>query len=284
MKNFLKIFIVTFILLFGYSANASVISLDLDKAQIKEGGLGKVSIYLDTSGDLVNTIEGDLVYNDKLVKVEKLEIGDSIINLWVDQPNIENASRIHFSGIIPGGLSITKGNIFSIIVRGQSAGLAEIDLENVNLFLNDGEGSRDEVSVNSAKITITENSTGEIEPLRIDDQAPPEEFKVVRTRDLSLYDNKWFIVFSTQDKGVGVDHYRVCESFGRDCVEAGSPYLLQHQNPFYYIKVTAYDTEGNAQDALLISNWIIFVIVLLIFCILGFLFYLYHRYFKNYKV
>lgn len=284
MKYFLKIFIVTFLLFFGYIANASVVSFDLGKTQILEGGLSKISIYLDTSGELVNTIEGDLVYNDKLIKIEKIEIGDSIINLWVDQPNADSVGRVHFSGIIPGGLSIAKGNIFSIIVRGQSVGIAGIDLENVNLFLNDGEGSMDEVSVNSAEITIIENSTGEIEPLNINDQAPPEEFKVVRTRDLSLYDNKWFVVFSTQDKGVGVDYYRVCESFGQDCVEASSPYLLQHQNPFYYIKVTAYDAEGNTQDALLISNWIIFVIVLLIFCILGFLLYLYYRYFKNYKV
>lgn len=284
MKKFIKIFIIILLLTFAYSASASVLELNLDKSQIQEGGLSTLSVSLDTNGALVNTIEGDLVYNNRLIKIEKLDIGGSIVNLWIDKPKQEDTGRLHFSGIIPGGLSVSNGNIFSVVIRGQSIGSSNISLENINLFLNDGEGSRDSVKVNNVQIEIKENSTGSVELVERNDQFPPEEFNIVRSRDESLYDNQWFIAFSTQDKGVGVDHYRVCEFFGKVCTESGSPYLLKYQNPFYYINVTAYDTDGNSQDSTLVSRWIILIIILLSICILSLIFYLSNRYLKNYKV
>jgi hypothetical protein len=284
MNKFLKFFIITLMLIFTQDAFASVLDLSVDKNTITVGTLSNLEIKLDTQNNLVNTIEGDFLYDNKLLKVEQINTGSSFISFWVDKPVDNGSGTIHFSGVVPGGISITNGTIFSVVLRGKSTGNTSLKLDNVNLFLNDGEGSKDTVSYRDLPINIGVNLKGDFEEVSINDKTVPEKFKIVRSRDESIFDNKWFIVFSTQDKGVGIDYYTVCEFYKKYCTKADSPYLLKHQNAFYYLTVNAYDLNGNIEKSVLVSPWLVLSTILIIFVLFWFARRILYRYFRKYKV
>ncbi len=287
MNKFKKTTFIVFALLILFCAqnvHASSLNLVLDKTQIITGGLSNLSVILDTKGQLINTIEGDLVYDTNILKIEQVNIGSSFISFWVDKPVVENTGRVHFSGVVPGGVSLTTGEVFSVIFRGVSSGNNNFKLENVNLFINDGEGSKDEVKLQNVSLSILQNTNGVIEEIQNNDKIKPEKFKVFRTKDVSIFDNQYFLAFGTQDKGVGVAYYEVCEYLVKNCEQSESPYLLKYQNPFYYIVVSAYDINGNVRKSTLISNWLILSIVLLIILIFYTKSLSFRRYLRKFKV
>ncbi|MCC6323301.1 hypothetical protein IT400_00760 [Candidatus Nomurabacteria bacterium] len=285
MKKFQKIILIAFpLLIFSHIAFASVLSINIDKNKIEKGGISLVSVQLDTKLNSINTIEGDLKYDKNYLKIEKINIGNSFISFWVEKPSVINEGIIHFSGIVPGGVTITQGDVFSVIFRGLNEGQANITLENMNLFLNDGIGTKDEVKINNTNLIITKNTIQNEEQIISNDKTKPEKFTIERSRSRYIYDNKWFIVFSTQDKGGGVDHYDVCEFIKNNCVKGDSPYLLKYQTPFYRVVVRAYDMDGNIRDMTIVSNWLILIIVLLVGGIIYFILYIYRRYLYKYRV
>lgn len=282
--KFILITLVAYLLFVSNFVHASVLNINVDKNEIQKGGLNTVHINLDTEQNLINAIEGDLVYSNKDLIIEKVNIGSSFVSFWVEQPKINVDGRIHFSGIVPGGIAVSKGEVFSVTVRGVIDGQTNIKLENVNLLLNDGQGSKDEAKTKDINFTITENLNGEEEKIGSNDTTKPEKFTVERTKSPYIYDNQWFVVFSTQDKGVGIDYYEVCEFVKSNCVKADSPYLLQHQTPFFRVIVRAYDTDSNMRSVVLISRWLVFV-VFVFFVLIGSIFlYLRHRYLRTNKV
>lgn len=285
MKKIQKIIIISFVLFaFTHNVYASVLSINTDKNEIQTGGLANIVIKLDTENKSINTVEGDLIYDKNLLKVEQINIGNSFVSFWVEKPSVINEGKIHFSGIVPGGIATSSGDIFTVIFRGSRVGKASISLANMNLFLNDGVGTKDEVSVNNTNLIITQNTTKNEEQITKNDTTPPKIFTIERTRNIYVYDNKWYLAYSTQDKESGVDYYEVCEFTRRNCIKADSPYLLKYQTPFYRVIVRAYDIDGNRQDIVLTSGWLVTIIVLLIvgFVYLGL--YLYHRYLHKYRV
>jgi len=77
----------------------------------------------------------------------------------------------------------------------------------------------------------------------IDTQSPlPIETEI--SNDKYLYDGQYFLIFSTTDKGSGVDYYTIKE--GTNLTNnAQSPYILQDQTQEDTIIITAYDKAGN---------------------------------------
>lgn len=285
MKNFLKLSIVVFTFLtFTYNVQASSLNVSLDKGEVKTGNISHVSVILDTKGSQINTVEGDLVYDTNLLKIEQINTGDSFISFWIEKPTMNNNGTIHFAGLVPGGLSIQEGNVFSVLFRGLNEGEGNISLSNIGLFLNDGQGSKDEASLQNATVKVVKNTEGTFDKLDNQDKVSPEKFSITRTHDPSIFENKWFVVFDTQDKGTGIDHYRVCEFYKMQCVDGASPFVLKYQNPFYYITVYAYDLNNNVQKVSLVSNWLILIIIILISSLLYVGFRLYRRYLRKYKV
>lgn len=285
MKKNLKIkFIILFISVFFFSHNAFATSLELnvDKTQVNTGEILNVTLFLNSQGESINTIEGDLKYDDNFIKPELVNIGSSFISFWVEKPDMNTLGVIHFSGIIPGGISTTHSEMFEVIFRAKNVGDTNLLLNNVNVFLNDGKGTIIPTKINNINIKIMKGTDDVFLPVIVKDTVIPEKFVIIRTKDQSIYDNKWFIVFSTMDKGSGVDHYQVCEFFS--CVTGESPFLLKQQTPFYRIVVQAYDANGNVRSSVMASPLFILLLmlVLLIAFVLGY--YLYRRDFHLYKV
>ena len=66
-----------------------------------------------------------------------------------------------------------------------------------------------------------------------------------------MFEGKWFVVFNTQDKQSGIDHFEVQENRGAkpDYTKwktAVSPYLLEDQDLKSYIFIKAVDKAGNS--------------------------------------
>lgn len=255
---------------------AATLDLNVDKNLIQEGDLFTLIISLNTEGELINTIEGDIKYNADYIKGENVITGNSFVNFWVEKPDIKNSGLIHFSGVTPGGVSITNGEAFKVIFKAIKIGNTDIALNNINLFLNDGMGSL--IKVKNSNVNLKIKSGKNIyENINIvsDDKISPDKFDIIRTKDMSVFDNKYFTVFNTVDKGSGIDHYKVCELFS--CIEAESPYLLKNQTPFYYIKIFAYDANGNYTYATLVSTWLMLLIVFVLSIALYLGLYIYHK-------
>lgn len=274
------------VLVFGlyHSANASVFSVNTNISEVKTGGLVTATVLLDSESKSINTIEGDLVYDNISLVAERVNIGNSFISFWVEKPTVLNKGRIHFSGIVPGGLTMANSEVFSVVFRGQNTGDSKIEIDNALIYLSDGLGTQDKTSVKNKILGIVKSDTNEIEKLDNTDTVPPQSFKITRTKDASLFDGKYFIVFSSQDKGTGINHYNVCEYTTKDCIISDSPYLLKYQNPFYRIIVRAYDANGNMEEVILTSPILIMLIIVLILVLLKSFMYIHYRYFKKNRV
>lgn len=190
MKNNIKIklFILsTFVFFSMHNVLAADLGLNIEKNILHENEVFVVNISLNTDGESINTLEGDLKYDDNFIKAESVNIGGSFISLWVEKPDIKTQGVIHFSGITPGGISSPKSEVLKVIFRTKKIGDTSLSLKNVSLFLNDGNGTAVLAKVKDVNITINQGETAEVIPDLISlDKTPPEKFVITRTRDKSI--------------------------------------------------------------------------------------------------
>jgi hypothetical protein len=149
---------------------------------------------------------------------------------------------------------------------------------------HDGSGSNASFTVRPLTVTIVPASGSIPEPPSLIDTVPPEDFKPEITQDPNIFDGKWFVVFATQDKGVGIDHFEIKE----DAIDPNiwtkgeSPYLLLDQKASQQVSIKAIDKNGNERIVNITSplsvvakktvylSWTLFGIlslVILFFCI-----------------
>lgn len=270
----LIILLSTFYFLFSLpSGFAAEISLDAKTREMAVGQQFQVDVFLDAQNEEINAVEGKIVFPKNLLEAKEILDGGSMINLWIEKPNImriarsqeKNKNEIFFSGIIPGGFKgvlspfyegYRPGKILSLIFKANAIGEGSIDLKETKVLLNDGLGTSIAVSVLPFQFRITSKAPAVTELFQINDSGSPELFEPIVARDPDIFEGKWFLVFATQDKGLGIDHYQVLENInqkikGKKWVVAESPYLLKDQKLKSYIYVKAVDKSGNERVVVL---------------------------------
>lgn len=223
---------------------AAEIRVDGKNQVVKAGEQFIATIFLNTE-ESVNALEGQILFPADLLEFVETQDGNSIVNFWIEQPKIE-ADKIFFSGIIPGGFRGENGLIFSVLFRAKKSGDGSIAIEDVKILKNDGAGTAVETQVSGLHFLISYEAP-ETQLAKIKDIDPPESFVPEVASDPALFNDKWFLVFTTQDKGLGIDHYEIREGFWGEFRVAQSPYLLQNQNLDKKIFVKAVDKNGNAR-------------------------------------
>ena len=112
------------------------------------------------------------------------------------------------------------------------------------------------------------------------DVIAPEDFNPIVGKDADLLNGNNFVAFSTTDKGEGVDHYEVRETFwgieGKYEITQ-SPYVLKDQTLKSTIYVKAVDKSGNERIEKINpqNRWALleqFIIIAIILTALVFLF------------
>ena len=275
MKKFLQLIILSLVivsLFFAPSILAAKISLETENSNIELNHEFEVHLYLNTEKQNINALEGEIVFPHNLIKLERIEDGGSIISFWVDNPQLKNGNIV-FSGITPGGFSGTKGLILSMVFRPIKKGKGIIALSKARVLLNDGLGTETKTSLSRLSFIINRNySSSSSSDITIEkDTTPPDPFHPMVSADETIFGGKYFLVFATQDKESGIDHYEICEG-NQKCVVATSPYLLQNQNLNVNIIVKAIDRAGNERDEKLFpqkqyynyKKYLILVIIILI--------------------
>jgi len=252
-------------------AKGAVLYLEPAEAQYHQGDTFIVEVRLNTEGEYINTVKVDLKFPQDILEVEDLSKGNSILTLWVKEPNFSvvelreanvSCSLVSFIGGVPAGYQGWDGLLGRVIfqVHETEAKLeheteAKLEfLDSCQVLLNDGFGTPAKLETKGAILTISPEKPevqrdewlGELEK----DNILPESFEVEIQKDPLVFEGKYFIIFSTTDKQTGVDYFEIKEG-ERDWEVAESPYLLEDQNLQSIIKVKAVDKAGNERTVLI---------------------------------
>jgi hypothetical protein len=278
-----------------HAAQANTASLYF-KTPAENVGVGdefSIDLMLDSGGETVNTIGGDLVFSDQTIQLERVLSNNSVVTSWIQSPAISGSS-VTFSGIMPGGYesvinpvdnSRLPGQILTLVFKAVSAGSATITFSDSHLYLNDGLGTETGVVALPYTISIVAHGTGATAPL--DDTIMPEPFTPIVSSSPDLFNGGYTLFFSTTDKGSGIDHYEVSEG-SKNWVRAESPYLLTDQSLRSTIRVKATDLAGNYRieqigSAFAFPKTLLLIPVTLIVLFLIFLFIFYKRKMRRFK-
>ena len=277
MKQILKLKIIIFTATFLFSASsvfAAETFFETKNPEIRLGDKLEVNLFLNTDNEDINAVEGKVIFPEKLIELKEIKDGNSIINFWIERPKA-SGGEILFSGIIPGGYSGKKGLILSAVFQSIEEGRGLVEVRDIKVLLNDGKGTETRVTTSNLQFVISKQApSSKLSPPEKKDIDMPEAFEPAVANDPTMFDGKYFLVFATQDKASGIDHYEVCEG-KRQCVIADSPHLLKNQNLDEEIIVKAIDKSGNERivtlpaqkPAIWYKNYLILAIIILVIAI-----------------
>ena len=262
IQNYLIMTMLVFVVMPVF---ASEIFINSESQKIKVGEQFEVSIFLNAEEEYINAVEGQITFPKDLLILKEIREGNSIINFWVEKPKIESDNQVIFSGIIPGGYIGNKGLIFSAIFQSKNEGKGIIEIHQAKTLLNDGEGTETNTTISNLQFfVLKETDPSQISPTKTTDINPPEPFEPIISQDPIIFDGKYFLVFTAQDKGVGVDYYEVLEKSQRGSLQrligeerwqtGESPYLLEDQKLKSDIYIKAIDKVGNERITTLSSQ------------------------------
>jgi len=238
-------------------------------------------VVLDTKGASINAVEGKILFPADFLELKEIRDGNSFINFWVEKPQSTKNGEITFSGIVTGGIEGENHLLLGLVFNAKKVGNGSVFFNNMRALANDGLGTKVILQELSHNFSISLESTTPRENLKILDTEPPEDFKPFIASDPEIFDGQYFLVFSAIDKGVGIDYYKVSESFWGPRGEyfiTESPYLLKDQKLRKNIYIKAVDKAGNTRlvkiparnPSVWLETGLIFGIITLILCILIF--------------
>jgi hypothetical protein len=234
-------------------ADAAEFKITTPKPTINTQQRVRIEVWLDGQGEAINAIEGKVVWPKDYFALESVSDANSIINFWLAKPSADAGGDLAFAGVIPGGYTESGGLLLSAVLQAKKNGEAVLSFKELKALIGDGQGTPAKVTTMPLKLSIASGT-----PLLLDfpnpDNERPEDFKPEISNSADLFDNQYFMVFATQDKGSGLDHYEVVESRRELAirtidpvlwVRAESPYLLKDQKLGSYIYIKAVDKAGN---------------------------------------
>ena len=239
------------------TSHAATLELESGSTAVGIGHEFVVDLLLDSQGESINAVEGSLTFApETLLELKTVSDGDSIIPIWLEKPNAASCEvfrcEYRFSGIIPGGFTGVlspyyeggrPGKILSFVFLNKGQRDLQIDLENPRVLLNDGKGTPAALRAKALIVKIDPNLKGS-KTIELNDLTPPEPFEAHVFKQSGVYDGKYAVIFSAQDKQSGIGHYEVKEG-DREFVQASSPYVLSDQSLGQEITIKAVDNAGN---------------------------------------
>ena len=275
------------VLLVPGSSDAATLYFDPAVAEINRGDTVTVAVRIDTDEDeCINAADVVVTYSDAVRAVD-VSRGESIFNVWVEDPVIDAQARtISFAGGIPGGYcgriagDPRLTNILAELVfrlpgfnigsgaEGSHAAITFTDASQV--LLHDGRGTQAPLTLRAASLHISDTPGTALDNtwrLRVqDDDIPPADFSITLAKDPNAFSGNYFITFNSNDKQSGIAHYEVMEEpfeefnlfawerVDAPWVEATSPYVLTDQSLNSTIRVKAVDKASNETFALYVPD------------------------------
>jgi len=243
--------------------------------EVKVGESFIIQAALNSDNELVNAIEGKIIFDFRKLELKDLSVGSSVIPFWMEGPELTDSGEVIFAGIMPGGFGADEGKIVDLIFKAKRSGRVLIFFEDYQVFLNEPELRQAEVKTKPFVLDIDRASQGtdlmEGKTLVLDFY-PPEPFKIYIAKSKELFDDEYVAIFSAQDKESGVDYYEIKElflGFSGNWQVAESPYPLQYQSLFSIIKVRAVDKVGRERIETVVPKQLVYLIAVVL---IGFVF------------
>lgn len=251
LKKICNTALVVIILFPFVSLHAATITIEPITNEIHAQDVFVVTVAVNTAGQDINAIEGQLVIGDmtKNFEVRDITIAGSGLTMWPRKPSLSaDGSTISFTGGVPGSL---KGTVplFKIVLFTRNPGELRIAPKDITLFAADGKGSA--LSVEAADRILTvglpslEPKDGWRDVIATDNSAP-QPFDITLHQDPTLYEGKKFLAFPAIDLESGIAYYEIAEG-GALPVRSGDQYVLVDQDKSQQITVTAFDAAGNSR-------------------------------------
>lgn len=113
------------------------------RGTVLAGSTFDVSVFLDTRGNSVNTVELDLKFPPNKLTIVKPSGGRSFISLWTEPPTYSNTrGTAQFTGGIPNGITTESGLVTTITFKARATGQAIVEvLPSSKVLANDGRGT-----------------------------------------------------------------------------------------------------------------------------------------------
>jgi hypothetical protein len=262
----MRLLVVFFGLLTGIlfvPSATSAASLFVDVGQDAYGPADTLvaTVRLDNEGDCLNAVNVALGFPQDTLRAVDVGRGNSILSLWVEEPLLDNErGLITFAGGIPGGycgriqgdpaLSNVLAKIVFTVIDGASDVAPITVLSQSRVYLHDGQGTALEVRPQHAEVRIQSVSNGKPNPWVDEveaDTVPPDPFTVEVQTTHGVFSGRYYLVFGTQDKQSGIDHYEYLEQGAWRPVV--SPHELRGPFTLRDIQVKAVDKAGNERIA-----------------------------------
>src|SRR3989338_2532916 len=140
------------------AAGTASLSLSPSQGAFIVGNSFDVSIFVNTNGNDINTIEVNVKFSPDTLQIVSPSAGQSFISVWITQPTFSNEQgTIHFAGGLPSpGINTTAGLVYTITFRAKAPGTGTIEiLPNSKVLLNDGKGTNILTSVTKGSYSLT---------------------------------------------------------------------------------------------------------------------------------
>lgn len=239
-----------------FSVFASKIYIDTSHTDFFVGDIVLFSIRVNSESKNINAVEGKILLDHAtdVVSLTDINTSGSKLSLWPNKPVPSERNRhIYFAGGSPSGFVSKDAIIFNIVLKLQNVGQIALTPTDFSVYLNDGKGTKDKVSVEDLTIHVLpqrsdSQSIDDWGSLISNDKTPPEPFEIHMEQDGSVFDGKKFLSFSTTDEQSGIAYYEVIEG-NTSPIRSNDTYILQEQNKPVKVTVIAYDSAGNAQES-----------------------------------
>lgn len=168
-KVLLNFYVVGISLLFFASIPQSLFAAELKFKTIPDaetdGKATLVEIRIDPQSKKLNVVEGDIKFEG--ISSENLSVqvenGQSILPIWPTPPQYDKDKKsISFTGGIPGGFD-TEGLLFRLRLLPSVSGILNISYINSNAYLNDGKGTKEQVTSEPFDINIDINRQNRVD-------------------------------------------------------------------------------------------------------------------------
>lgn len=248
----IKKYLFYIVLLVGISSSISVnaeamsLTASYSGGELKVGNVSLVDVYIDTDSKEINTLEGSVII-DGSVQVVSINTAGSVFSLWPNKPSYGSDGSITFVGGTTDAVFGSRLKVFTVALKPTSKERISFSFKNMTAYLADG--SATSFSFISEPTTFEvgvgiDTPINELANKVLSDRTPPEPFTILRARDSSVFDGKYFISFGTNDDETGIQRYEVKEG-DLPRVRTGSTYVLQKQNVRDDVEVYVIDYAGN---------------------------------------
>ncbi len=158
MKKY--ILIIFFFLCSFSTVSAAQLYILTEKTAFQKDDIFSASVYVDTAGTAINSIEGSVDFSPSVLSVESINIGGSVFSIWVEQPSFSNTSgKIFFNGGVPNpGYTGSRGLVARVVFRAKQSGNANI-VPTATIYANDGLGTAVTPTAVSASVSVTPASS-----------------------------------------------------------------------------------------------------------------------------